>query len=286
MFTRTWSRGRWRTVSILAGVGGGWVAVAIAVAASGDETVRPGLFVAFGLSTIAGFAAGIVAYIAIGKARAATQQMNQLAALVRVRPLVGSLPVPLGGVSADPLLIDRIVSELIERQPTLVFECGSGSSTIYISACLRAMGHGKVISVEHDAIYASRTRAMADRHGLGAHVDVVLAPLENRTSEGAETTMYWYGPQYEQFLTGPIDVVVIDGPPAKSAPWARFPALPLLRRHLADDCVLILDDGDRLHERQTATRWARQLGTKATYIPSGHGAWIIETRTGASSDSR
>jgi hypothetical protein len=63
-------------------------------------------------------------------------------------------------------------------------------------------------------------------------------------------------------------------------PLARYPALPLLYRHLNDSSTIILDDGHREEEKQTVARWEqefRQLSSefldleKGTYVLHKHG---------------
>lgn len=197
-------------------------------------------------------------------------------ALLQIRPLLGDLPVDLGGWAVDPLLAHTAVRLLIDARPGLVVECGSGSSTIVLARCLRALGRGRVISLEHNPEYARHTNDMLRLHGLGDIATVVTAPIAERELDGGRAL--WYGPQYEPLIQAPIDVLVVDGPPGNTAPKARYPAVPLLRRRLAPECRILMDDGDRADERAIAHSWRDALGATLNYLPGGRGGWLLHRR--------
>ncbi|HEX7337987.1 MAG TPA: class I SAM-dependent methyltransferase [Gemmatimonadales bacterium] len=205
--------------------------------------------------------------------READRQHN---ALLQIRPLLGELPLDLGGWAADPLFLLQAVQVLIDSSPSLVVECGSGSSTIVAARCLRALGHGRLISLEHDPEYARRTSDLLRLHGLGDVARVVTAPLAESELDGRRAQ--WYGTQYEPLLQGPIDVLIVDGPPGNTAPRARYPAVPLLLPQLAPECRILMDDGDRPDERAIARAWRDELGATLTYLPGGRGAWLLHRR--------
>lgn len=198
---------------------------------------------------------------------------RQSHALAQVRPLMGDIPVDLAGWSADPITIHNIVRLLVEIRPKLVFECGSGSSTVAVAKCLEVLGEGHLISIDHDELYANRTRALLRHRGLDARVTIVTAPLVSREAHGQ--VLRWYGPQYVSELTGDIDLLLVDGPPGPSGPRARYPAVPLLKPHLAPRCSILLDDGDRPDERAIAHAWAQELNATLSYLEGGRGNWLL-----------
>ena len=51
------------------------------------------------------------------------------------------------------------------------------------------------------------------------------------------------------------DLLVIDGPPQNTAELARYPALPLLHKHLNKNSFIILDDAHRDGEIEIVKRW-------------------------------
>jgi hypothetical protein len=202
---------------------------------------------------------------------------RQQQALTQLRPLMGTLPLDLSGWAADPILINNAVRLMIETRPALVVECGSGKSTVMLGRCLRALGHGQVISLEHDPIYAEQTRELLRLHAIADVATVVTAPLV--PFGGGTTAGLWYGAEYEAMITQPIDILLVDGPPGSSAPRARYPAVPLLKSRLAAECWILLDDGDRPDERAIAHAWTTELGAKLVYLEGGRGGWLLHRQS-------
>jgi hypothetical protein len=199
---------------------------------------------------------------------------RQQQALLQLQPLMGEFPVMLGGWAADPLLMQYAVELLLEVRPRLVVECGSGSSTIILARCLRRLGTGRLVSLEHDPVHARRTLAQLQLHGLEDVVTLVTAPLGERHAADGRT-FPWYSSGYESGLNEPVQVLIVDGPPGKGGPRARYPALPLLGPHLAPECVILLDDGDRPDEGSIAHDWSREFGLRAVRLPTGCGARLL-----------
>jgi hypothetical protein len=197
---------------------------------------------------------------------------RQQYALTQIRPLLGDLPLDLSGWAADPILVHNAVRLVLDTRPGLVLECGSGSSTIAIGRTLRATG-GRLVSLEHDAKYAQRTREMLRLHGLDDLAMVVTAPLMTRNVAGQ--TFQWYTPVYEPLINQPVDLLIVDGPPGSVGPRSRYPAVPILKPHLSEQCWILMDDGDRPDERDIARSWSQNLGAKLTYLEGGRGGWLL-----------
>ena len=207
---------------------------------------------------------------------AVLEGQRQQYALTQIRPLLGDLPLELGGWAADAVLIHNAVRLIAETRPRFVLECGSGTSTVVIARCLRAYG-GRIVSLEHDPAYAGRTSEMVRRSGLEDTATVVAAVLVPREVNGG--TAPWYAPAYEPFLNEPIDLVLVDGPQGKVGLRARYPAVPLLKSRLAPECWILMDDGDRPDERAIAHAWSEDLGAKLTYLEGGRGGWLLHRQT-------
>jgi hypothetical protein len=227
------------------------------------------------------FGAGLVCLVLLEFAQLRTLMLEgqrQQYALTQVRPLLGEVPLELSGWAADSILVHSAARLMVEARPRLVLECGSGSSTIAIAHCLRALG-GRIISLEHDPAYARRTAAMLRLYGLDDLATVVTAPLVSREVNGK--TACWYDATYEPFLSEPIDVLLVDGPPKATGPQARYLALPILKSRLAPECWILLDDGDRPDERAIAHAWSEDLGAKLTYLEGGKGGWLLHRQVPA-----
>jgi predicted O-methyltransferase YrrM len=197
---------------------------------------------------------------------------RQQLALTNIRPLLGSLPVPFGDWAINPFFGEEIVFTLMDERPKLVVECGSGSSTVLIAACLRQLGQGRLVALEHDAAFAHRTERLLTMHGLDEVGRVIEAPLERRSIDGR--VYEWYSDVLGQHPRE-IDVLIVDGPPGDTGPLARYPAVPLLKEGLSPNCVILLDDANRADEQSIGKRWAEELSGTAVYKTHGNGSWVI-----------
>ena len=211
---------------------------------------------------------------------ATAQSYKQAEALVSVLTTIRpSFPFPsTRDWSASPDLLNHLCAVVMRRRPALVIEAGSGVSTLTIAYCLKRLGTGRVIALEHDQAYASKSRAMVQLHNLGGFAQIVHAPLKQFSINGE--TWLWYD---HSALAGcdPIDLLVIDGPPWTTQRLARYPALPLLYDRLASDAIVMLDDAARSDERAVVARWRDELpGLLCEYLDFEKGACVI-TRRGA-----
>src|SRR5262245_33036140 len=104
------------------------------------------------------------------------QQIESLCSLlVTLKP---SLPLPeMRGWAASPDLLKKITEVILIESPRLVVEASSGASTVVIAYCLKRLGKGKVISLEHDAKFAAITQSNLAFHGLEDVATVLHAPL-------------------------------------------------------------------------------------------------------------
>ncbi|WP_051326319.1 class I SAM-dependent methyltransferase [Glycomyces tenuis] len=157
-----------------------------------------------------------------------------------------------------------------------VLECGSGSTTVVLAYAMRARGGGRVTSLEHEPRFAEATRAMLRERGLGEWAEVVDAPLTD--VKLGEDVCRWYDTAH--LPDGPIDLLLVDGPPASVGPGARYPALPLLADRLSEDATVLLDDTRRPDERAIGERWASEFGEfELTSLPHDHGTMLLTRRT-------
>lgn len=175
------------------------------------------------------------------------QAMAQL--LARHQPKA-PLP-PVSGWAMNPTGLLWLVDHVERTRPALVLECGSGTSTLWLATALRRVGAGKVISIDHDPEYATRTTALLEQHDLLDWAEVRFCPLvEVATGRG---TYSWY--DLDLASVGTIDLLLVDGPPGTTGPHARYPAVPVLSRRLADEAVVALDDTGRPEEQEVLEFW-------------------------------
>jgi predicted O-methyltransferase YrrM len=156
----------------------------------------------------------------------------------------GYLPWTSG--SMRPAALVEVCNETVHGDRTRIVECGAGVSTVLLARLLRNRGVGTITSIEHDEHWAALITAQLHREALDATARVVHAPL------GAEPA--WY--QLDE-STDPVDLLVIDGPPAFDSGHEarRAPALQHFEKQLVPGAVVILDDLDRPGEQQVVASW-------------------------------
>ena len=184
--------------------------------------------------------------------------------------------------SASPDFLRHAAQLVLSRRPRIIVELGSGSSTIILAYCLKKNGNGKLLSIDHDPDFAERTRTMLEQHGLSRYATVECRPLEPLRLAGKEYNWYSIG-NFD--AGGPIDFLVIDGPPYHVHSLARYPALPVLLPLMAEDAAVLLDDADRPEERRIIELWKMELPELSMKnVETEKGALLIERSAAGSAD--
>jgi predicted O-methyltransferase YrrM len=152
---------------------------------------------------------------------------------------------------AAPDLLYFLFREARAKNLNAIVECGSGLSTLIIAFALRSKGNGRVVALEHLERYVEETRDLLAQHGLTDWAEIRFAPLEPTIVDGQ--TRWWYS--VDSIPDGPIDLLLVDGPPGRTGREARFPALPLLIDRLAPSAQVIMDDYFRVDEKAIVDKW-------------------------------
>jgi len=167
------------------------------------------------------------------------RQLEALQNLNAVLPATDVLPATRGWAASPDLLL-VLVDLVISERPSLIMECGSGASTLWLALAMRRFQiDGRIIALDHDPVFGGKTRDLLARHDVGDLAEVRDAPLESFILDGE--TYSWYARQAWEDLTG-IDLLFVDGPPATTGHQARYPALPLLSGSLSPAATVVLDD--------------------------------------------
>lgn len=177
------------------------------------------------------------------------------------------LPWGLGAMRPTGLV--TVCNDIVLNQRHRIVELGSGISTVLLARLLTQHlppGGFRMASVEHDARWARWVSEQLDREGTGTDVTIVRAPLTPHPR--AERGLPWYDEAAlteglrEALGADPIDLLVVDGPPAHAAGQglARYPALPVLGNRLAPGATVVLDDVERPGEQEVLRRWELETG--------------------------
>ena len=173
-----------------------------------------------------------------------------------------------------PDFAGQIVSAAIKTKPKHVFELGSGISTVINCYCLEKLGGTRVTSLDNDAVFAevSRKRVQED-HGFKDMATVHHAPLVDVEING--NTYKWYDMSVLDNIE-PIDMLIVDGPPAALNKHARYPAIPKLYEYLSPNAVILVDDANREDEKEMVEMWCKEFpALKAEFIDTQTGLYIL-----------
>jgi predicted O-methyltransferase YrrM len=167
------------------------------------------------------------------------RQSEALQNLSAMLPAADVLPATRGWAASPDLLV-VLVDLVISARPSLVVECGSGTSTLWLALAIRRFEiDGRIVALEHNPVFGRNTRGFLARHDVRDLAEVREAPLESFTLDG--DSYLWYARHTWEDLTG-IDLLFVDGPPTSIGHQARYPALPLLNGSLSPGATVVLDD--------------------------------------------
>lgn len=155
-----------------------------------------------------------------------------------------------------------------------ILECGSGLSTLLVGAAAQRSGH-RMWSLESSEIWGERVRAALSRYGI-AGVSVCVEPLKSYGE------FDWYNPPVDEFPSQ-FALILCDGPTAETR-GGRYGLVPVMRKWISDDTVVLLDDAQRIEEQQIAERWSKELGWPAKVC--GNHKPYIELKSSAASELR
>lgn len=197
------------------------------------------------------------------------RDIGDIHGLVRLGPYTQDLPLPIGGgwaLTGDSAAL--LAREVLVRKPETILELGSGVSTLILGQILKRSGKGRLLSVDHDPIWANQTRRYVEFLGLQDVVSVVDAPLAN-IAIGNQIVNWYCLPAGSLDKLGAIDLLLVDGPPQGKdiSVQARYPAMPLLYEYLSPQTVVFVDDANREAESRMVEKW------KAEY-PVWHSQWF------------
>lgn len=216
----------------------------------------------------------VVALPLVAVQQASARVLREVRALINIRPFTRDRLLAHDRWAMDALFAEQLLALVDEGRENIV-ELGSGHSTLLIARRLEAIGRGRLVAFDHLAEFAARTRGWIEAEGLAHRATVVHAPIEDRQVEG-ERRPWYSAPAMDPALPDTIDLLIVDGPPAKLHRDIRWASVPALQERLAPGAAILMDDGDRPPERRAAFDWRRRLkGSWLQYLPGGKGGWIL-----------
>lgn len=181
-------------------------------------------------------------------------QLEALLALYSLPGFDGPLPRTRGWAASPDFLL-AAARLALQCRPNVIVECGSGASTLVLARCLATNACGHIYSLENDPAFAQQTRDLLLQDGTAERATVIDAPLSEVNLSGRRSV--WY--DRNRIPPGPIDLLIIDGPPFHIGHQARYPAGPVLFPQLSDRGVALLDDANRKGEQEAIALWREEF---------------------------
>ena len=170
-----------------------------------------------------------------------------------------------------------LLVQIVESQDfDAVIEFGSGSSTLLIARALANRARRRAeprktrhLAFEHLKEYVSSTQDLLDRAELENQVELIFAPLAPFNSMDGNIYSYYACDSSLNELAMEMSsraetnfLVVVDGPPGPTGPFARCPAAEVVLRAFHSTAgALLLDDYGRADEKEVARRWMELLNS-------------------------
>jgi hypothetical protein len=200
------------------------------------------------------------------QAAAAVQHYFTTGELLPIHPESDTWPI-------SPDFAFALLQLLETKDYDLIVEFGSGLSTLLVARCLakldpkrRGKPPTRFLSFDHLPEYHDRTRVLLLQAGLVDRVELCLAPLAAYPAPNGRTYPYYSCQERisafagAQPLAGLKVLAIIDGPPAVTGEYARYPAGPILAQAFCEASLdLLLDDLIREDEKQVAKMWEEEF---------------------------
>jgi predicted O-methyltransferase YrrM len=183
------------------------------------------------------------------------KQTEGLISILSCLKLNRPLP-PLRAWAVAPDLAQILLSTIFSERPNTIVECGSGTSTLLMSYCLKQNGQGFILSLDDGEQFADATRRNLRAHSVEEWAKVIHAPLREIQLNGKR--WQWYDTAFLENV-GSVDLLIVDGPRGSLGHMMRYPALPLLFSRLSPRAVVILDDSRRPDEKQIVDAWLKEF---------------------------
>ncbi|RAR46601.1 hypothetical protein [Flavobacterium lacus] len=171
-------------------------------------------------------------------------------------------------------LLNRIMSD---AKPQRILEFGLGESSKFISSCLE---HDLKTGIHHIIEQSSDwDKAFKKRFTLSDFSNVSICPLVKKDVNGHEVNCY---EGLTEIVSGKFDFYLVDGP-FGSSHFSRYDILPLAERLTpTDDFIIIIDDYDRVGEKETAQSLVTLFAEKQIKVHIKHfvgvkKVWLLTT---------
>lgn len=188
--------------------------------------------------------------------RTALQELQDQKALVVLSRYMQEY-LPWTGSALRPSAVCVIFNEVIIHKKLRILEIGCGMSTVMLSRFLAERG-GSMVTIENNKEWIEITKSNLSEGAKACHFiqadlcDVDISGRRYKWYDLASDTIA------NQLQEQKFDILIVDAPIGSFDKNIRYPALPQLKKYLADDFVIFLDDIERQDETEVAAQWCEE----------------------------
>ncbi|MDR3256689.1 MAG: glycosyltransferase [Endomicrobium sp.] len=205
-------------------------------------------------------------------------QLESLFWLSKRLKIKNSLP-PMRNWAMSPDVLLKLHEYITNAKPKIILEFGSGVSTIVICDALSQNNSGHLISIEHLEKFIKETVEVIKNENLSSFLDLRLAQLKIWVGEHLcnEKPVFWYDEKViDTSDLKDIDLLIIDGPPGNTNPYARYPTLQILYKKLSNKAQVWLDDSKRKDEDIIVQTWVEKYKLIPNFFNLEKGLVVLE----------
>ncbi|MDR1460640.1 MAG: class I SAM-dependent methyltransferase [Campylobacteraceae bacterium] len=184
------------------------------------------------------------------------------------------------GWPMSPDILLKLHEYIMSAKPKKIVEFGSGVSTVIICDALCQNGEGLLYSIDHLEEFGAQTLQNIKKESLEKFIDLRIAPLEPWGDEHiykSEKPAFWYQKKCIEDIQD-VDLLIVDGPPGNTCPFARYPALPAFYDRLDSNAQVWIDDTNRDEEKEICKVWTNKYNMSIKYFPLEKGLSILIKR--------
>ena len=158
--------------------------------------------------------------------------------------------LPFNSLSLRPYAINFICNEVIINQRESIVEFGSGLSTILLARLAKSLSIDfNILSIDENQDWINIIQKVLKKDNTESFVKLVHSPLVDD----------WYNKDIVSRVVHKknFDMLIIDGPTAgDKSKKTRYEALSVTYQNLSTQCMILLDDLERVSEKRILDQWS------------------------------
>ena len=180
--------------------------------------------------------------------------------------------LPFTPFSLNPYTILHVLNDILLNNRKVVFEFGTGLSTIVISKFIKINNLSvEFFSIDDNQEWQNLILKELKKNKCDNKVQMSCCEIKelDSTQLNCFDNMFWYDlnelGKTKNKITNNIDLLLVDGPSTGSSKFNRYPAVPFLQDKLSNNVAIYLDDTRRSGEEEILYKWNELLEGKIQY---------------------